>query len=225
MSQDRIWEAYQNEPGLQAMGCRDGGRIRFIAKRIRPPCHVLNIGVGLGNLERVLLDKGVDVYSLDPSETSIERLKSDLGDRARVGYSQEIPFPDGTFDRVVMTEVLEHLSEDVFEATLGEVARVLKPGGRFIGSVPADENLVDSLVICPHCGERFHRWGHQQSFSEADLRRSLESVFPKVSVDRIFFADFRNLNWKGKLSSLLKMLQARLGRKGSNQNFYFSARR
>ncbi len=49
--------------------------------------------------------------------------------RAQVGFSQNIPFPDSQFDVVIMTEVLEHRTDDVLNATLGEVKRVLKPRG------------------------------------------------------------------------------------------------
>lgn len=46
----------------------------------------------------------------------------------------ELPFADATFDKVLMTEVLEHLAED--RLALREVHRVLKPGGTLALSVP-----------------------------------------------------------------------------------------
>ena len=123
--------------------------------------RVLNIGVGRGGLESYLVKKGAVVSSLDPSEKAIDRLRKQyaLGDRAKVGFSQAIPFPDGQFDVVVMGEVLEHLADDALNATLGEVRRVLKQGGRFIGTVPAEENLLDYRVMRPHCGEPFSSLG------------------------------------------------------------------
>lgn len=225
MNQDRIWEAYQNDPELMEMGCRDGGRLDFFSEVIPNSVRVLNIGAGHGNLEAQLLEKGADVHSLDPSETSIRSLQErlGLGDKAKVGYSQDIPFPQDYFDYVVMTEVVEHLSDDVLVKTLGEVNRVLKPQGTFVGSVPADENLIDGMVVCPHCGERFHRWGHQQSFSESGLREILERSFKTVMVKRVVFFDFDTLNWKGRIDALLRRFQARLGWNGSNQSFYFRA--
>jgi hypothetical protein len=74
-----------------------------------------------------------------------------------------------------MSEVLEHLATDVLDATLGEVKRVLKPDGRFIGTVPANESLSDNQAICPRCGEVFHRWGHVQTFLPLRLRELLQS--------------------------------------------------
>jgi 2-polyprenyl-3-methyl-5-hydroxy-6-metoxy-1,4-benzoquinol methylase len=197
MNQDKIWDAYQNDTDLQFMGCRDGGRIDFFSKLIPRSARVLNIGVGLGNLERQLVEKGTDVHSLDPSKTSIVNLQHNigLGEKAKAGYSQDIPFPENYFDYVIMTEVIEHLSDSVLKETIAEVSRVLKPGGMFVGSVPADENLTEGVVICPHCGERFHRWGHLQSFSKLSLREAIAANFTEVTVQRIVFLDFKSLNW------------------------------
>ena len=79
-------------------------------------------------------------------------------EKAAVGYSDAIPFPNAHFDVVVMSEVLEHLPEDVLTSSLCEVDRVLRLHGRFIGTVPADEELAANQVVCPRCGEVFHRW-------------------------------------------------------------------
>lgn len=226
MNQDKIWDVYQNDPELRHMGCRDGGRIPFIARHLPNGSRVLNIGVGRGSLEKFLSEKGVDVYCLDPSDKSITNLRESLGlgDKARVGYSQEIPFSDGCFDYVVMTEVLEHLSDEILDKTRKEVARVLKAGGAFIGSVPADEDLIESVVVCPECGKRFHRWGHLQSFSRSQLEEYLNRSFDKVLVKRVVFSDWPNLNWKGKASAIAKRIQAKCGAKGSGQNLFFVAK-
>ena len=227
MNQDKIWESYQNDEALQEMGCRDGGRIEYIAKRVPENGRILNIGVGRGTLERILIEKGREVYCLDPSETSINRLREDLslGDRAKTGYSQDIPFEKNFFDCVVMTEVLEHLSDEILGQTLSEVCNVLKPNGLFIGSVPADEKLIDGAAVCPNCGEQFHRWGHQQSFNRERLINVLKQIFEVVEMRRIVFADWKTLNWKGKLDGAIRSIQAWLDRSGSNQNFFFMSRK
>ena len=98
---------------------------------------------------------------------------------------------------------------------------MLKPGGRFIGTVPADEKLLDSTVVCPGCSNIFHRWGHVQSFDAARLQLTLESVFDLVDVKRRYLPDLAALNWKGKIAALPKLLLAKIGSRGSNQNFLF----
>ena len=225
MDQTKIWDYFQNheEVGDAAFNARP--RYEFLAQQIAPSIHALNIGVGRGGLEAILVKKGVLVSSLDPSEKAIDRLRKQyaLGDSAKVGFSQAIPFPDCQFDVVVMCEVLEHLTDDILNATLGEVRRVLKQGGRFIGTVPADENLLDSRVMCPHCGEPFHRWGHLQSFGEGRLGTMLTEQFYSVKISRHFFGEVRTLNWKGRLGWGLKKLLVGLGVKGSCESFSFSA--
>lgn len=225
MSQDKIWDSYQNDEEFLEHGCPGGGRLEYMANQVRKNEKVLTIGVGRAELEALLVVKGVDICCLDPSARSIDRIKQQLslGDKAKVGYSQDIPFLDEKFDCVVMTEVLEHLSDKVLAQTLSEVHRVLKSGGRFIGTVPADEDLRSSFVICPHCGENFHRWGHMQSFSQQRLGECFEGVFDRYTVLRTVFGDLAKLNWKGKISLLVRKLFALSGKKGSNQNFYFEA--
>jgi len=138
--------------------------------------------MGRGGLEDILAAKEVCVSCLDPNIETIHRTSQrlDLGERAKAGFSHDIPFPDRQFDVVIMTEVLEHLNEDVLRKTLSEVRRMLKPGGRLIGTVPANEILPENEVVCPHCGNVFHRWGHVQSFSPKTLRAILSANGMKV---------------------------------------------
>jgi hypothetical protein len=110
-------------------------------------------------------------------------------------------------------------------STIVEVERVLGVAGVFIGSVPADEELLESMVVCPECGKCFHRWGHLQSFSRRRLQTILSETFNEVEVRRVNFCDSKELNWKGKTQCLVKGLQARLDKKASNQNFFFRARK
>lgn len=221
MDQEKIWDYYQTE-AIDSFS-RSGPRFRFLAGQIATRERVLNIGVGNGNLESLLTRKGTEVWSLDPSEKAIQRMKESSGDRAQVGYSQSMPFPEGTFDTVIMTEVLEHLEQDVRLATLSEIKRVLVASGRFIGTVPADEALEENRAVCPHCGQVFHRYGHALAFSRESLHAELSRQFRTVKIERKYFGDFSSLNWKGRFSTAIKTAMVALGVPGANENFYFSA--
>jgi len=89
MNQDRIWDYYQNEVPESFEGSR--ARLSYLACRVacmvRPGGKVLNIGVGSGIFEEIGRDKGLDVYSLDPSPRSIETLRArfKVGTKAQVG--------------------------------------------------------------------------------------------------------------------------------------------
>jgi SAM-dependent methyltransferase len=225
MDQTKIWDYFQNESDAGDTFAGARSRYEFLARHIAPGMSVLNVGVGRGGLEAILLTKGAVVSCLDPSEKSIENLRElfSLGDRARVGFSQRMPFADRQFDVVVMSEVIEHLNDEVLRSTLSEVLRVLKSGGRFIGTVPADENLLANQVMCPHCGELFHRWGHIQIFNGDRLTRMLGSCFVNVRLSRHFFGDVYSLNWKGRIALCVKKAMIGLGIEGSGETYLFSA--
>ena len=227
MEQTKIWAFFQNSEEAAEAFSKSGPRYEFLARQIAPGQHVLNIGVGRGGLEALLIEKRAIVSCLDPNEKSVEIIKaaSHLGERARVGLSQAMPFESGQFDVLVMSEVLEHLSSDVLEASLEEVARVLKANGRFIGTVPANERLSDNLVLCPHCGEAFHRWGHVQSFTPARLRGLLEAHGFQVGRLRIrCFPDWKRPGAKNFAKSLVRYALARVGSPIAYPTIYFEAR-
>jgi SAM-dependent methyltransferase len=189
---------------------------------------VLNIGVGSGYLEQLLLNRGVDVSSLDPSPESIDRLRNEpnMGARARAGYSQSLPFGDRSFDTVIMTEVLEHLPDEVLHQTLDEVGRVLKSDGELRGTVPYRENLAANHVLCPHCQAQFHRWGHEQTFDTASLRDlfhqhgfTVKRIYPRA------FPDFRRKSPRLFVKALFRYVLGRMGEPLVGPNLYFCVRR
>ena len=224
MNQEKIWDYFQNNPEVSDIAFKADSRYQFITRKIISGSNVLNIGVGKGGLEEILLAKNVNVFCLDPNEESIRVLKTrfDLGEKARVGFSQAIPFDDNFFDTVIMSEVLEHLSDDVLEKTIKECRRVLRSGGVFIGTVPADEDLIVNRVICPECGKAFHRWGHLQTFSQERIKTMLSNEFSEPSVQRKYFGNWATLNWKGRVSCFLKKAAVLLGIKGNGETFFFS---
>jgi len=221
--QDLIWNYYQNESPELFTGSR--ARIQYLLRRIPGRRAVLNIGCGTGLFERAALDHGLDVHSLDPSEQTIEALRSSLhlGSRAQVGHIQQIPFSDAQFDVVVLTEVLEHLTSEVIAAGLAEIRRILKPGGRILGTVPSRENLQDQTVVCPACATSFHRWGHQQSFEPQQVRTLLARHFTAIDIVERPFTTWSALTWRGKLVGAMKLLLWTLGSHGSNENIVFEA--
>lgn len=222
--QDRIWDYWQNASESPFAGAFP--RLHFLARRIRPGTRALNIGIGDATLERMLIGKGVEVYSIDPSEGAIAKANQFMNGNARVGRIEAIDFEDGFFDTVVMSEVLEHLDEETAVSGLCEVRRVLAPNGRFIGTVPDNERLSDNEVICPCCGNLFHRWGHLRSFDATSLQGLLSGTFATTAVESQFFSEPLSAGprrWiSGKLKSLASYL--RLGPYGTARNLFFSAK-
>jgi SAM-dependent methyltransferase len=226
MKQEKIWDAFQNDPLL--LESFKSARFRFLTLLNMLPSGggggsaILNIGIGDGGFERMCIERGMAIYSLDPNKNAIERINAITG-KARAGYSSSIPFSNDFFDCVVMSEVIEHLDDGDLTASINEIARVLKPSGCFIGTTPADENLLSSICVCPDCGKRFHRYGHMQSFPEKKLSELLQSCFDRVTIRRKYLADPTQLNIKGKILRFLKILLIELGVYGGSEQFVWKA--
>ena len=225
MEQSRIWDYFQNEGADSFRGARP--RLAYLADRIPRGAEVLDIGIGDGTFERLALARGLKVSVMDPDEQAIARARTELalGDRARTGIGQAIPWPDASFDAVVLSEVLEHLDDATIRQTLPEIARVLRPGGALFGTVPADETLDEQRVVCPDCGKRFHRWGHEQSFSPERLAVLLNEFLENATVRRRWFVAWGLINWKGRMQAVARKALAVIGIWGSGHNLVFTARK
>jgi ubiquinone/menaquinone biosynthesis C-methylase UbiE len=103
---------------------------------IEPGHRVLDLGCGTGTLaiqvkERQpraeVLGLDADPEMLDQARAKAERADADL--EFTEGYSNELPYEDGSFDRVLSTLFFHHLDPEPKRETAREIARVLRPGG------------------------------------------------------------------------------------------------
>lgn len=128
---------------------------------------VLDIGAGSGALINLIPEAiGIDLVPKHP-----KIIKGDI---------INLPFEDESFDTIFATEVLEHLDEETMDKGLKEVYRVLVRDGHFIITVPYKEDLKQNMVLCPKCGEEFHRYQHMQSFDEIKIKNILEEKKFKI---------------------------------------------
>jgi SAM-dependent methyltransferase len=102
---------------------------------VGPGMSVLDLGAGPGQLavELERRQTEVRVVGLDPDPRML-RHAAQAGPRARSvsGMAQELPFLDGSFDRVAATLLLHHLTRPQKLRALDEAARVLRPGGELV---------------------------------------------------------------------------------------------
>jgi sarcosine/dimethylglycine N-methyltransferase len=126
-----------------------------LAGKITPSTRVLDIGAGYGGSARFLAKKyECSVVCLNISEVENERnrilnTKQRLNHLIEVidGTFDDVPFEDGSFDIVWSQDAILHSCDR--EKVLEEVARVLKPGGRFIFTDPMKNDECPDEVLQP----------------------------------------------------------------------------
>jgi SAM-dependent methyltransferase len=96
--------------------------------------RILDLGCGTGTMLAHLRRFG-EVQGVDADERAVKFCRSRGEDRVQLLRARTLPFPDHTFDLVTALDVLEHIEDD--EGALQEVARVLRPGGTLLATVPA----------------------------------------------------------------------------------------
>ena len=189
IDQKPVWDHFQTQrPSIFGI---NSYRLDFVARCARKNAKkglALEIGLGDGSLLYRLRVRGFAAYGVDYSKSTVQKLRSELRDiplvNADVGF---LSFKSSTFDLVTMTEDFEHLSPTVFDRSLQEIGRILRPTGVLVATVPAEEKLESALCYCPRCHLEFHRWGHQQSFDRAKLAAAFKGRFEKVVIARRFF--------------------------------------
>jgi SAM-dependent methyltransferase len=91
--------------------------------------RVLDIGCGDGQIARMLVDRGATVVGIDPTWNQISVAHQRGGAAYARAAADQLPFADASFDAAVACLVFEHI--DAVDQAIAEVARVVKPGGRF----------------------------------------------------------------------------------------------
>ncbi len=134
MGHDRLLPLY--DPLCRLLGMAKVHRPLVDQAGIRPGQRVLEIGCGTGNLALLVkrLHPDAEVVGLDPDPKALARARRKSERRAlnvqlARGFAEQLPYPDGSFDRVLSAFMFHHLGPNEKEATLREVRRVLKPGG------------------------------------------------------------------------------------------------
>jgi SAM-dependent methyltransferase len=127
----------------------------------------LDLGCGFGRHAFEAARRGAQVVALDFGAAEVAQVRAVLAgmaeagelvvDRVRVGGvradARTLPFADGTFDRIVAAEVLEHIVED--RRAMTELSRVLRPGGTM-------------AVTVPRCGPEIVNWLLSDAYHEVE---------------------------------------------------------
>jgi ubiquinone/menaquinone biosynthesis C-methylase UbiE len=124
------------DPFVKLLGGDRARRVLLDQAAIRPSHHVLDLGCGTGTFVVLVkrLHPNVEVAGLDPDPKALARAtrkaeRKAVSIRFDQGFSDRLPYPDASFDRVFSSFVFHHLPPEEKEPTLREVRRVLKSGG------------------------------------------------------------------------------------------------
>jgi ubiquinone/menaquinone biosynthesis C-methylase UbiE len=112
----------------------------FALASVQPGMQVLDVGCGRGEILRHCARLGATAYGIDYAvvavRMSLDVIENTTGAPGRTSVAQadakKLPYPDASFDRVLMFDVVEHLYPWELHEALLEVHRVLKPDGKFI---------------------------------------------------------------------------------------------
>jgi 2-polyprenyl-3-methyl-5-hydroxy-6-metoxy-1,4-benzoquinol methylase len=209
MLRDRLYESYATTHA----GCGDGVAAglayrRDIRPHLPPGARVLDIGCGQGELVRLLVTDGFDARGIDVSPEQV-RIAHDAGlDRVELGdFHALLSEPADTWDAVVATDVLEHLTRDEVMRTFEEVRRALRPGGVFVARVP---NAVSPMGGYTMFGDVTHEtWFTSRSVAQLASVAGFVQVSVRPCPPKVHSAAsaIRVLLWK-PISGLLKLMLA-----------------
>ena len=121
--------------------------VDFDRLEVRAGQRVLDLGCGGGRHTYEAMRRGATVVALDYSAQVVVDVRNFVNAMIAAGElppalkggavnadALALPFPDATFDRIIASEVLEHIWAD--ELAISELVRILRPGGRLAVTVP-----------------------------------------------------------------------------------------
>jgi SAM-dependent methyltransferase len=149
---------------------------------------LLDVGCSAGYVLAAAKELGLEATGLDYSAFAVEMCRK-RGFEAVTGSLTALPFPDASFDVVMLKAVLEHVPDPL--AGLREAARVVRPGGVIFVIVP-DGDYLKHTVNPRTCrdfrpdarGWQHHTYFHSRSLAEACTRAGLEVAYEGRAVRR-----------------------------------------
>lgn len=159
-------------------------KVKYILDHLPVTGDVLEVGSGDGKILRTLATQraGLHLHGCDIRNWE----NPDEGMQFRQ-MERDIPYADGSFDAVLVVDVLEHVDDPAH--LVSEIARVLKPDGRFVGFVPIEGEKRSLYTLYRGLlGEDLYARTkhHVQAFSHADMAGLLGRHFDVSDVTHAY---------------------------------------
>lgn len=176
---DDVWELVPAERDAAPAASVD-----FVAG-LGPVEAAVDIGCGDGLLTAEL--RATRIVAADVSPVALTRARARLGalaETVELEPDSPLPFSDGEFDLVLLTDTLEHVRD--VQLLLSEVRRVLSPGGEVAITTEAHGRLTGLRVLVSGFDGAFPPLSpHLRFFSRASLAHLLENLgFDVVDIER-----------------------------------------
>jgi len=109
------------------------------------PVTALDLGCGVGRHALAFARAGFATHAVDMAEAGLDELRKsaeaeDLTIAAQLAPMTELPFQDNMFDYVLSFNVIYHGDPSIVKQAISEIARVLKPGGTYQGTMLSKRN-------------------------------------------------------------------------------------
>jgi len=169
----------------------------------------LDLGCGVGYFTELLSVKDAQVFGIDIDAKAIQYAKQNTSvNKFFIASAESIPFKENSFDKLLCSEVLEHIDND--EQVVSEIYRVCKNGAIVVITVPTEEGCFGSKIKKighgdAESGERHYRDGYTRFALESLLKRN-GIILVKSQYSMVFFTElFMGLTKIGYLIKGKKM--------------------
>ncbi len=127
--EDKYWERHINRKLEEDLWIDD-------YRNMLPPLgKALDLGCGIGQFSRKLMEYGYSVVSADISEIALAKVGEFNPQTIKLDMREPLPFDDSSFSLVFANLSIHYFSDIGTKALISEIKRILLPGGMFIGSV------------------------------------------------------------------------------------------
>lgn len=144
----------------------------------------LDLGCGIGQYTRRFIEYGYEVVSADISDIALSKVQTFNDNVKKVDMRETLPFENNEFDLVFANLSIHYFSGNDTKKLIREIKRILKPGGRFMGSV----NGIQGYNAIKDTSEEieYHYWFNKgkyvRLFDEQDLREYL-NIFEIIKLE------------------------------------------
>jgi SAM-dependent methyltransferase len=157
-----------------------------------PGERILDLGCAAGAITHFLSGLGAETVGVDAEPRAVEKARELFPElEFVVADVAALPFEDASFDKAVAADLVEHLDDATFDRMLGELRRVLRPGGTFTLYTPNPRHVIERLKA--HDLVLAQNPTHIGLRERHELRRHLEAAGLRVDRDEWRPSFFRGL--------------------------------